>query len=680
MRIPSLLPKHCLLNILAFALAYLFILMPNAARIPAFERAQNHYWNGQHLITNVDGYYFLRIAEEVREGKYTAADPLSPGLRPENAPPLSILTAGIQFLTGAGMMDIAFYLPPLLAGLAVILYWVMARYVGSPSIGVMAAMLSTTAHIWVLRTKPGWFDTDCLNPTLFWLVVTCLALSANRQRIRDKGLWLAAALSAVAGLYFWWPTGAGPLIGIAAMAYVASLALPSQRKAERIAKLAALPIGGIVGAAVVTGIIPDFLPETISRTLTSLHAHYVLAFKGSLDIFPETGTSIAELSIFPFGEFVRELSGHWGVFVLAVTGLCHLFVRRRDACIFLGIPTLILGVLAFTAGNRFIIFLVPPHAVGLAWFLRHIVFDLLKNVSTSFGVAYALAFGGILLIPGLQFTLSEPLEPVMDANMALLFSKTAEETTPDTLIWSQWGLGYGIQYYAKRRVLVDGGSQTPRLVYISEAPFASSDVEFSRNWIRFFSNHINGIEQVAKWLETDQRNALIFLRQGLKNPDLAKQELLNRGKKELIPRMLPWLFPETANTTVVFSSDMLFRTVWVSKGLWDPVTGKLPETPLYAYPSKNLTIDRKKGTFIYGSKIIPYSKLMFVTAKELSHDVKRSRGPIAILVKGNKFGFMIQKEYFENLGFRLLFVFPDKTPKFRPLAYHPYVGGAWKVE
>lgn len=673
-RVPS-----WLITILTIVLGYAFFVGIHSVRLPTYNQSQNFFWNGEHLITNVDGYYYLRMAREVAAGTYASEDPLRYSIRPDTPPLISSITAQIDTLFNTGIMDTAFFLPVLLAGLGVLLYFGFGRYLHSYSLGFLAALFCAASHIWFVRTQLGWFDTDCLNPIVLWAVILFLALFIQSTHRNTKFIWLTCTLLATLVFYAWWPTGA-PLLCIPLLAYVVSALMPGQPRIGRLLIFFSAPVAAVIGFMAVSGVIPTFLPFQAIHILSSLHAHIILAFKGDPGLFPEVGSVIAELGIFPVADFIKELTGHWGVFVLAVTGIIHMSIKRNETIIFIALPAVIFSLLSFTAGNRFIIFTTPAMAVGLAWFCRFIVYEQLRKVTPAFGFAYTATISIILLIPGLNFTLSEPLEPVIDANMAQLFTEAGNRTSPDTLLWGPWGPGYAVQYFANRRTLVDGGFQTPELVYITESPLASKDTAFSRNWIRFFSKHPKGIKWTSKKLKTDKLNALIFLKQALKSKEIALQQLHVEGQTEADEEWLEFLYPEDVETALVFTSSMLFRTVWVSKGLWDPVTDTMPETPLYGYPYEDLQLDRKNGFFIYGKKRIPYSKIMFVTADSLSHDVKRRDGPVAILIKGNKLGFMIQKEYFENLGFRLLFVFPDRTKDFRPLIYHPFVGGVWQVD
>lgn len=183
-----------------------------------------------------------------------------------------------------------------------------------------------------------------------------------------------------------------------------------------------------------------------------------------------------------------------------------------------------------------------------------------------------------------------------------------------------------------------------------------------------------------KKLDVDIRTALVFLKRCLASREAARKLIVEEYPSIRPNWWLSYLYPPHANVTLTFASDMLFRTAWVSKGLWDPISGEAPQTPMYMFPLSETVVDRTNGAIIFRDKAYGYSKIMFVTAESLSHDVKRAEGPIAIMVKGNPNAYMIQKEYFENLGFRLLFVHPSNTLGFRPLAYHPFVGGAWRVE
>jgi len=658
---------------------FLFIIGIQLSQVATYDLAPRNFWGSERLLTNVDGYYYLRHARDWLHDQYSADDPLRFLSRPAAPPLLSKLTAYGQKLTGHALMEVGFFLPVLLAGLSAFLYMAYGQYLGSMSLGFLAALFSTTSHIWLLRCRIGWLDTDCLNSTLAWGMLLTLAFAAQSKTIRAKLFFYAATLSIAALLIGWWPTGAFPFIGIAVAVYTATLFVPDQSHWEKRVKMGLILCGLVLLSLVATGYTPDILPIEIRKFIHSLQKHLTLSMKQSSTLFPEVGSIISELGVFPVGKFIHETGGHWGVTVIALIGLVHMGFTHRQSIYYIIMPGLIFSALSFTGGNRFIMFIIPAQALGLAWFCIRILYAQLGKVNVPMAKAYLIAFTLILLTPGLTYSLSERVEPIVDANMAQLFTETGKALPPDALLWNQWSAGYAMQYFANRRTFIDGGSQSPELVWISEVPFASANETFSINWIYFFSKHKNAIRKTQKRLQTTTKETLVFLKKALKNKSAAENALKELGITEGLNKWFDFLFPNDAETALVFTSDMLFRTIWVSKGLWDPETDHLPKTPLFLFPYNELQVDRKEGHFIFDGKTYPYSKLVLVTADSLGYDPIRKEGPVAILVEGNKNGFMIQQEYFNNLGFRLLFVHPANTIGFKPLGYHPYIGGGWKV-
>ena len=681
-RIPSrpFFRPNWLAPILICAVAYSFVLGAHLIKLPEYDSVPYNFLHGERLITNMDGYFFLRHARDWAQGQYSTEDPLRYQSRPAYPPPISLIASYMHTEFGLGLMESAFFIPPILGALTAVLLVLVGRGLRSYGVGACAALFSASSHLWMTRTRLGWFDTDCLNLFFFTLLMALTAVIATSRSNRVK-------LSAFAGLLvfsllfiWWWPSGAFPFLGIVAMCYVASLLLSRSNKVEQVLKFSLLGMGLALLVLVATGITSSYFPIELKRFIQALHRHLFLAFKQNQTIFPEVGSIIAELTVLPFSQFVFELAGNWGAFIVSLLGLGHMLYKKPFTRVFIGVPVVCLVLLSFTAGNRFIPFLLPAFALGGGWFCICLIYRNLRRLDVFYSYFITIFIVGCLAYPGFKAYLSDPIEPMVDANTARLFEEAGRKSSPHAMIWNQWGPGYSIQYYAKRPTLIDGGGQTPQHVYISEVPFATPDVQFASNWIHFFTDNPGGVRTASQKLKLDSRHTLAFLKKALVGKDSLQQVLSDHGQATELDWWLKFLYPHDRDVTLVFTSDMLFRTVWVSKGLWDPITGDLPETPLYMFPNDGTVINRQAGYLIYDGKVYPYSKIMFVTAEALSHDVKRSEGPIVIKIRGNSETFMIERDFFNNLGFRLLFVHPSNTRGFRPLIYHPYLGGGWKVE
>lgn len=78
-----------------------------------------YFFENEPLLRNFDGYYYLRLAREIRDGKYRPVDELrtapEPPPRPTPPPLLSYLTVAFSSMTMLSLDWVAALLPVLLS-------------------------------------------------------------------------------------------------------------------------------------------------------------------------------------------------------------------------------------------------------------------------------------------------------------------------------------------------------------------------------------------------------------------------------------------------------------------------------------------------------------------------------------------------------------------------------------
>ena len=650
-----------------FLLAYMVSLGAHLALLPQFDGAKQQWFGGERLLANPDGYYFLRHAADWGAGDYGQPDPLRPGMRPRPVPPLSAIAAVAAYATGLPMERVAFFLPPVLAALGCAIGLIAGALAGSRLLGLMAAVFMITSEAWFSRAALGGFDTDCLLPQLLFGLIFSLY-----KFDRGHAGWGLAALGLTGGLHLWWPQ-AGLFFAAAAWGlYALGGVIPGGRLRRTRVAVVALTLGGAF-AWLAFG---PHLPHFIRAAIDPLDQHLRFALGKQPSVFIQTGWSVEELAGMPFLEALSYLSGHWVLGATALAGLIGFSVWRPRLGFYLGLPSLCMFAASMYLGNRFAMYAVMVHAIGLAWVCA-VLLPWLFNRFKRTGLAASWCACAAIMAWCLSGIYAENgLTATFTTNQVALAKQIDQVAGPDAAVWNWWGPGYMVQYYARRETFFDGGLQGPERAFISAAPLACDDPLLARNWIKFFSVHPAGLKLLKRAGGYDK--SVGFLRQVFADPARLDELVAEYG----LDPAKDWrslLFPRREVYLILYS-EMIMRNSWLKIGLWDDRTRTSPDTPMYALPLTSLAFDRKRGLMITGQdNVVPYSKLLFIAPDSLSHDNPREHGPVALLFKNTVFGYVIPEEFFDALAFRLLFIYPDTTPGFELVKYNPFVGGVWRV-
>ncbi len=640
--------------------------------LPGYASNPRHRYLGSLLLTTPDGYYYLRLAADLSTGNYGPDDPARPAPRPMPAPLISRLAVAAHQVLGVSLMNAAFFIPPTMAFGLVLALWLLGASIGRPWTGLLAGVAASSSFLWYTRVIIGAFDTDCLILPLFVGGLACFHRSGMARPSRWP-LWMTAGLAQIALLAAWWPH-AGLFASAIVLATWAAGAVFPGRRWERGIKAATLLLGLALGAWLLLGRPPGPMGD-LSDTL---HRHLELVFKAQkADSFAETGATVAELDVTPPLEAASDVSGHWLVFMAAACGFAALAARHPRAAFAVGLPCLALGAASFWGGNRFLMFLAPIHGLGIAWLCAGLVLPALRRRGTTAPAAAALTLGLLLCAPSAWSCMSARVLPTSDYNAVELASVINRQAPEDAFVWNWWGPGYMMEYFTRRECLIDGGLQDPKRTYVSALPFATNDPLLARNWIRFFATHHNGLEMMTQFTGSLEDSAAL-LKQVFSRPGDMEDILAAHN----VPADLDWkavLFPER-DVYVIMLAEMLLRSSWNMLGRWDPATGTAPDVRIFMTPEQEVRLNRKKGVALNSSgETIPYSRIYFITPRNLSHDKPRDTGPVAIRVWGMPYLYTIEQDYFDCLAYRLLFVHPEDTPGFQPLVYNPFIGGIWKV-
>ena len=495
-------------------IAFLFSVAVRLIWIYQFYGVDNFMWNGQFMINTNDGYVWAEGARDILNldfNKY-ALSPVTSAT--------SQLTAFFAYILSFSFETVILYLPVFLSSLIVIPMVLIAQSLKRVEIGFVAALFASITWSYYNRTMVGYFDTDMLNivfPTfLLWSLI--LAIKTNEEKYL-----LFTALEIVA--YRWWYPQSYSL-EFAFFGLILLYALVFERKNLYMYKLLIIMLFammGLPGTIRLLGVIGVYLLYK-SKKVDS-YMYYFLGmtfllfllsggfspiwgqlqgyvFKDAVKImgkdlqlhFFSVMQTVREAGQIPFETFANRISGHTITFVLSVIGYALLVLRHR--VMFLGLPLIGLGFLAYVGGLRFTIYAVPVLAFGISY-LIFTCSDYLKKslIEKKSSLYIRICFVSIctvaILYPNIIHVIGYKVPTVMNKQEVTVLDKLKNISDREDYVVAWWDYGYPIRYYSDVNTLIDGGKHSGAVNFPvsymltnpqkSSAKLARLDVEYTQN-------------------------------------------------------------------------------------------------------------------------------------------------------------------------------------------------------
>jgi asparagine N-glycosylation enzyme membrane subunit Stt3 len=576
------------LVILTIALVGFFIRFDN---ISHWQNNKLHYFteNGLPITLGADPYYYIDIADNLRHGKIIKVDPHryypDGGERVSAAPLLSVVLAATSFITNQPLEWIAVYIPPFLGILLVIPLYLLAVMLatyshvpwsrGKPisqleawSFGCLAALFSLISMPFVTRSSIGWCDTDILNPTFATLGI-CLAAyyvygSENKHEPLRWFLYWAISFLAFA---WWWDQGFVPVLVIAGTPMLFAVLFKKAHIIRNKRKYIALIVFLLVILVAWKGSSLYKMPQSF----LSLYSYVMGDTKES--VFPAFEKYVDEQSDREFLQIAGDIAGSHYIYFVAIAGLVFLLVITKKNMLLL-LPLLGLNILSFK-GVRFMIFSAPLFGLGMAAFFLALLLITRRMGIMRFILLLPLVF--LCAWPSLslsqKYNFSKPLfSPKIFDGM----QKISEVTEDNSIIWSSWGHGHPLVYYAERATIGDGVFHSASLDFATKFPFAANNFRLAANWIQFYTVYgQKGVRKAFTLLTGDESdwvkgfNALqeIFAG-GVGDSREILTDRYNMASTE-VENFLSFLFPDEAPPIYIFIDYMLLTEGWYYVGKWN---------------------------------------------------------------------------------------------------------------
>jgi hypothetical protein len=290
-------------------------------------------------------------------------------------------------------------------------------------------------------------------------------------------------------------------------------------------------------------------------------------------VFPPFESLVDEQVDRNFMRIAKSIGGNPYLYLGSLAGLLPLLLLARKKFLFL-LPLLVLSALSFK-GMRFMIFAAPLFGLGIAALLLTVLL-LLRKIKTS---RFVVVFGLTLFLIQSPIAVSQLYNggrPVLSPRVYDGMQAIAANTPDNSVIWSSWGHGHPLVYFAGRRTIGDGMFHSSMLDFVSKLPFATNNLRLSANWIQFYTcNGQPGLSKAFQALTGDQQNWADGVK-GLKKLFAAgvagSREMLIKDyglKPQDAESFLAFLFPVDCPPVYVFMDYKLVSENWYEMGKWN---------------------------------------------------------------------------------------------------------------
>ncbi len=593
-----------------------------------------YFFHGRVIFTGNDAFFFARYAEDFFSGRYKAGEldiiRNVPDFMPywDPIPLISLISGIFSKLQGTYIENVSLWLVPVLSVLFVIPLFLFFQRIGFPIAGFSGAVLTAISFAYLPRTTITRLDTDSLNLffpfviPLFLLLFTCG---------KGKKKYIYAVLAGIFSyLYMWWYNQYSLLLGIF-LAFILYLLI------ERKLKLTKEDLIGIGIFFILSN--PLNLYEGFSNIARKLYSYVFLAGKKSIEGgFPNIQQWVSELQHFDFKTLGNLIIGNEILMGVGLFGLLFVFLKRWKPMILL-LPFIILGFIPLIGAMRFAMYLTPFIGIGIGaifdTLIQYIKKDRENTDKTDFALSLVFGFvitGGILFFNKNVF--AYVANPKFPPPLAGDFLALKEKTEKNSWIWTWWSEGYMIEYYARRGVFVDPGSQFTPKTYFVGLSYSTDNPQYARNIILSIASI--GLKGIKEELE-----------KGV-SPETIKEKA-EKGlyiKPEKIKNPIYWMF--TIRSIRAF--DGINRV-----GTWDfklqdglkrqyQYIGRCISSSKTTVLCSRWFIDLKEGIIKVGKRVIPIKDVLFRTSKGIirkGHYRNKGLNLVLISSKVGTHGFLM---------------------------------------
>ncbi|WP_456400430.1 STT3 domain-containing protein [Persephonella sp.] len=444
-------------------------------------------FEGENVLSGYDSYYYARIANDLKNNEHTPIDYLSnvPDFVEYPIPLNSLIASLLSKLTGLDLNLIFLLLPPLTAVLFLIPLYLWLKRFAPLYTFIGAGLFGLFNLIYFERTSLGRFDTDSLILFFVFLIIFFLSLSIEDK----KRSYIYIVISGLTfQIFMWWYYK--PIFFLFFLSGFIFALIVNREKLEDILKKGLLLI-------VVLG--PHHV-YSVSKSFIHYMINHIQKKPGFL---PENPMKyIVELQPLSFKQLVYATTDNIGIIILSFIGLILILILKfRNLSI--AVPFIIVGLVSFIGGNRFLMYLSPFLGMGLGYLIYLMTSKINNIISNDIGrkVVYLSMIPLIFLFSINPNILQIKSKPMISDSMydALIEFKDKIPDNQYSYIWSWWDYGNIHQTLLEKGTYIDNGNFHPVKIYFYSYSMALHDEVKSKRLISFITNnyskdYMNNIE------------------------------------------------------------------------------------------------------------------------------------------------------------------------------------------
>ena len=529
------------------------------------------FYDGEPLLTNVDGYYYLRIARDLAEDKYLAIDPLRTTpehpARPAVPPLLSVITAALHNITNLSFNWIAVLLPTVLGMLLVFPLYGIGKSYGGPLAGIVAALAGILSNTYFVRTSIGWFDTDCLNVTLSFTAVYFFLRFGREEQAKRYWFFLAGIANWL--LFLWWWDQAPQPVTVISLAPLIIALLFYYRPSRKLRT--------VLFVAVSLALAVFLLwkgGEILQNFYRSIAGHLSYLTGEDVGLFPNVSQLVGEQRNLKFIQVVKGVTDSYPVLLLGIIGIGWLVVRHPKKSLFLAIP-LLLSIFGIFWAQRFLIFVGPVFGLGLGFLVAELWKLRLRFSIFCFAVPALVA---LVVWINLKTDVGKTQWSKFNPGLVEGFQYLGKNTPQNSVIWAWWDWGHPLIYWSERAAISDGAAHGGEVSVYNAIPYATSNPRLAANLIKFYTVQGKaGFHTVYKAAGNNPGAGLELLKAILgAGPVQAEQMIINArlnptGSMTNVHEWLAFFFPKADREIFLFIDYRLGYLAywWYWVGTWN---------------------------------------------------------------------------------------------------------------
>ncbi|GAB4310202.1 MAG: dolichyl-diphosphooligosaccharide--protein glycosyltransferase subunit STT3 [Methanobacteriaceae archaeon] len=591
----------------------------NLNGIPENEKAFYQDENGLPYMYEGDSYYNYRLTRNFLDHGYMGDEIVNgiewdlhsyypPGVPMDYSPLIVYLTSFfykiINFFAYTPLLVVSFWMSLFVGPFAGVAIYFFVKRFSNDVAGLIAGILAVIAPIYLLRTVPGWFDTDMFNLTFPILIAWFFMEAVHNDNFKIKTVF--TILSSFSIFIFAIAWNGWQYIFYLIAGYTLIYIVWAKFKGEKVKNCFKVFLIFLSSSFILIFTFSGFI--TILKPIYGLIDINKLIGVGNLwSPWPDLYVAVSELQVPSVNEIISDL----GLMLLALglLGIILIFrfmINKQLKTIYLKdvskffyiflIAWLLIGFLSLLKGARFIILLIPPLAISsgisVSILLKYLE-NFIKNKKLIRPLTLILIF--ILITP--QFLVAQDslnlLKPAVNDDLWDSAQWIKANTTIDTVIITDWSYGHFYSVIAERPVSFDGRSayietlpirkfygdnltfngkipNTSREYWISHA-FSTTNKTLSAGIFRMLANSGDyAYLTLDKYTENTTRSVEILNNILGVNKTSAQEILIRDGFNEKqVSEILDYTHPQKEKPFVVLTNDRMVNT-----GRWDLYFGE----------------------------------------------------------------------------------------------------------